>query len=83
VTSWPDHVEPRRAQREARRDLAPPAREAREHEVGDVGAGNQQHAADGAEEQQITLSLLPDRIVQQRHDVDLRRRVDVGGVRAR
>ena len=76
-----DHVEPGRAEREARRDLPPPAGKAREHEVGDVRARNQEHTSHGAEEQQITLSLLPDRIVQERHDLDLRRRVDVGGVR--
>ena len=65
------HVEPRRAEREARRDLPSPAGKAREQQVGDVRARNQQHAAHGAEQQQITLSLLPDRIVQERHDLDV------------
>ena len=50
-------------------------------EIGDVRARDQEHTSHGAEEQQITLPLLADRIVQERHDVDLRRRVDVGGVR--
>jgi len=75
-----DHVESRRAECEARRDLPSPAGEAREHEIGDVRARNQEHTSHGAEEQQITLSLLPDRIVQKRHHLDLRRRVDVGGI---
>ena len=77
----PDHIEPRRAEREARRDLPPPRGEAREHQVGDVRARNQEHTSHRAEEQQITLSLLPDRIVQERHHLDVRRRINVGGVR--
>ena len=76
-----DHVEPCRTQREARRDLPAPSGKARQHEVGDVRARNEKHAPYGAEQQQITLSLLPDRIVQDWHDLDFRRRVEVGGVR--
>ena len=75
------HVAAARAEREARRDLSSSSGKAREQQVGDVRARDQEHARHGAEEQQITLSLRADRIVQERHDLDRRRRVDVGRVR--
>ena len=77
VTSWRIDVAPAGAEREARRDFTPTAGKARQHQVGDVRAGDQQHAADRAEEQQVTLTLLADRILEERHDLDLRRRVHV------
>ena len=75
------HLASARAEREARGDLAPARGKAREQQVGDVRARDQEHAADGAEEQQITLTLRADGILEQRHDLDPRRRIDVRGVR--
>jgi hypothetical protein len=65
------HLGPARAEREARGDLAPARGKAGEQQVGDVRTGDQEHAADCAEEQQITLSLRADGIVQERNDLDL------------
>ena len=78
VTSWRTTSPRLGAEREARGDLPPPAGEARQQQIGDVRAGDQEHAAHGAEEQQIALPLIADGIVEERHDLDLRRRVDVG-----
>jgi hypothetical protein len=65
------HLAPAGPEGEARRDLTTPPGEPGELQVGDVRARNQEHATDGAEEQQIALSLRPDGVVQQRHDLDL------------
>ena len=73
-----DDVAAPRAEREADADLLAPAREAREHEVGDVGAGDQQHRGDGGEQHRVGLALVADQVVEQVADVDLRLRVDVG-----
>ena len=83
VTSWRTHVGAARAERESRGDFLAARREPRQQQVGDVRAGDQQHAADRAEQHQIAPALLPDGILQQRHHFDLRRRVDVGRVRPR
>ena len=74
------HVGSIGAEREARGDLLAPAGEARQQQVGDVGAGDQQHAADGAEQQQVALALIAHGIVEQRHYLDGRRRIDIGRV---
>ena len=74
------HVEPVRAERESRRNFLATRREPREQQVGDVRARDQQHAADRAEEHHVTPALLADRILEQRHHLDLRRRVHIGRV---
>ena len=71
------------AEREARGDLLAAAGEPREQQVGDVCAGDQQHAADRAEEHQIALALLAHGIVQQRHDLDLDGASTLAGFAAR
>ena len=75
------HVGATGAEREARRDFLAASGEAREQQVGDVRARNQEHAAHRAEQHQVALALLADGIVEQRHHLDLRRRIDVGRVR--
>jgi hypothetical protein len=47
----PDDAQARGAEGGARRDLAPARRGPREHEVADIGAGQDQQQADGAEQQ--------------------------------
>src|SRR5205823_9647338 len=66
---------------EARGDFTPTPGKSRQQQVGDVRAGDQQHAADCAEEQQIALTLRTHGVVEQRHDLDLGRGVDVRGMR--
>ena len=66
----------------AHRDLPPPPLGAGEHQVGDVGAGDEQHEADGAEqEQQRRARVAHHLLVQREEDHRVRLWVRVVGVR--
>ena len=71
------------AEREADADFLAPAREAREQQIGDVRARDQQHARDRGEQHAVGLALVADEIVLQVAGEHLRRRVDVLRVRLR
>jgi hypothetical protein len=56
---------PARAERNAYRHLSSSRRRANEHEICDVSAGNQQHEADGAEQDQEWLSHVANKSLMQ------------------
>src|SRR5262245_58562986 len=62
------HPPARRAQSGAHRQLAPPRRRPRQQQVGDVGARDQQHAADRAEQQPERSARVADQVSLQRDD---------------
>lgn len=55
------------AERGAYGDLARPRRAAREQQVGDVAAGDQQHQADRRQQRQQTLPDVADELLDERH----------------
>ena len=59
-----------RAQRRADRELFLTSEGAREQQVGDVGAGDQQDEADGAEQHQQRTADVADDLLVQRHDAE-------------
>ncbi len=75
------HAPARSAERRPQRDLFAPRRRAREQEVGDVGAGDQKHEADRAQEREEDGPKLPDELLLQRHDADAGARVRLRVVR--
>ncbi len=75
-----DDVPSPRSQRHPDADLFAPLREAREHEVRHVGAGDQQHGGDGAEQGGVGPPLVADQVLEQELGGQRRVRVDVRGV---
>ena len=59
----------------AKRHLALPAPGAGEHEVGRVGASDNENERDGAEKQQQGVARSAGKLVVDRHDADARMRV--------
>ena len=68
------------AEGESCRDFLAARGEPCEQKIRDVRARDEQHAADRAEEHQVTLALLADGVFQERHHLDHRRRVRIGRV---
>jgi hypothetical protein len=68
-----------RPERKSRGNLAPPPGEAGKLQIGDVGAGDQQDAANRGKQQQIALALVADRIVEQRDNLNFRRASTLAG----
>ena len=64
----PDDAAAPGAERRADRDLLAPPERLREHEVRDVGAGDQEHEADRAEEHEQRRSHVADEVLVQRDD---------------
>ncbi len=58
------------AERSPHRELAPPPGCAHQQEVGHVGAGDEQHEPDGAEEQQEHRARPANHLLEPRHDPD-------------
>ena len=61
-------ADPARRQRGADGDVPPATGGARELEIGDVGAGNQQHKRHGTEQQPKGDARLPGQLLLQRHE---------------
>jgi hypothetical protein len=76
----PDDAAAARAEGDADGDLAPARGGAREQQVGDVGAGDEQHAADGSEEDVDRRAHVADDLVAERDQDDADGRVGVGVV---
>ena len=64
----PDDARTLRTERDAHGDLPLPRRCAREHEVGGVGAGDEQHHGDRGEQHQQQRPACADDVVVQRND---------------
>ena len=68
-----------RAERQAHGNFAPPTRSAREQQVGNVGAGNEEHEADSSDQDEKRGTRLPRKLFPQRHrkraDFCVRRRI--------
>ena len=64
------HVGSTRTECKTRCDLLPAAGKARQQQVRNVRASDQQDAADRAEQHQVALTLVPHGIVEQRHHLD-------------
>ena len=58
------------AERAPHRHLLAPAERARQQQVGDVGAGDQQHERDGAEQDGERAPHFADHLFLQRHDAE-------------
>jgi hypothetical protein len=74
-----------RAEGDAHRELVLPRERARQHQVGDVGAGDQQDEADRSEQNPQRPPHGADHLIEQRHDLEGEtavRRVDVRHVAA-
>ena len=73
------------AERDAHRELVLPRERARQHQVGHVGARNEQDEADGPEQNPQRPPHRADYLIEQRHDVEREaaiRRVDIRKVAA-
>ena len=70
TTSCKQHAGAAGAQGDAHGDFALPRFGTREQKVGDVGAGDQQHEGDGAEQDQQRLVNIAEEFVIQRGDFD-------------
>ena len=70
VDELPDQPQPARAERRAQRHLVLPGGRAREQQVRDVGARDEQHERHRAEERQERRPRVLDDVVLQRHDAD-------------
>ena len=64
----PDDARAARAERRAHRDLLAAPERPREDEVGDVGAGDQQHEADRAEQHEQRRPHVADEVLVERDD---------------
>src|SRR5207302_692483 len=74
----PDDASAGGAERRADGELAAPAYAAREQQVRDVGARDEQHGADGAEQYREREPVLPDDPLLQRQHANQARRVRLG-----